>query len=237
MASAAAFSALHNRRRPAFRAPEDLAQIPRISDPETSFGSLADFPNGVAIGREAARALGRLDRIVLALVDPALEDGVLRGEQRGRRLVAGEVLTERERFLERELDDAQSSPDLETAHLDDETLKEMDILMGEGVTSFKLFMAYPGVLYSDDGQILRAMQNASESGAMIMMHAENGIAIDVLVAQALARGETDPMYHSLTRPAELEGEAGVSRILRRAVRSHGGVAIRTLSMISRPSAG
>ena len=77
----------------------------------------------------------------------------------------------------------------------------------EGITSFKLFMAYPGVLYSDDGQILRAMQTANESGAMIMMHAENGIAIDVLVGQALARGETDPKYHSLTRPAELEGEA------------------------------
>ena len=77
----------------------------------------------------------------------------------------------------------------------------------EGVTSFKLFMAYPGVFYADDGQILRAMQNAGESGAMIMMHAENGIAIDVLVAQALARGETDPKYHAFTRPAELEGEA------------------------------
>ena len=77
----------------------------------------------------------------------------------------------------------------------------------EGITSFKLFMAYPGVFYSDDGQILRAMQTAGESGAMIMMHAENGIAIDVLVGQALARGETDPKYHSLTRPVELEGEA------------------------------
>ena len=59
----------------------------------------------------------------------------------------------------------------------------------------------------DDGEIFRAMQQAAESGTMIMMHAENGIAIDVLVAQALARGETDPMYHSLTRPAELEAEA------------------------------
>ena len=68
-------------------------------------------------------------------------------------------------------------------------------------------MAYPGVFYSDDGQILRAMQNAAECGAMIMMHAENGIAIDVLVAQALARGDTDPKFHSLTRPAELEAEA------------------------------
>ena len=92
--------------------------------------------------------------------------------------------------------------------VDEESLKAMTYLVdNEGITSFKLFMAYPGVLYSDDGQILRAMQNAGESGAMIMMHAENGIAIDVLVAQSLARGDTDPMYHSLTRPAELEGEA------------------------------
>ena len=77
----------------------------------------------------------------------------------------------------------------------------------EGVTSFKLFMAYPGVFYSDDGQILRAMQTASESGATIMMHAENGIAIDVLVQQHIARGDTDPKYHSYSRPSLLEGEA------------------------------
>ena len=92
--------------------------------------------------------------------------------------------------------------------VDDEALKAMTYLVdNEGVTSFKLFMAYPGVFYSDDGQILRAMQNAGESGAVMMMHAENGIAIDVLIAQALSRGETDPKYHSFTRPAELEGEA------------------------------
>ena len=77
--------------------------------------------------------------------------------------------------------------------VDDEALKAMDYLVDhEGITSFKLFMAYPGVFYSDDGQILRAMQKAAENGAVIMMHAENGIAIDVLIAQALARGETDP---------------------------------------------
>jgi hypothetical protein len=77
--------------------------------------------------------------------------------------------------------------------VDDQSLKDMKYLVEhEGITSFKLFMAYPGVFYSDDGQILRAMQTAAECGAMIMMHAENGIAIDVLVQQALARGETDP---------------------------------------------
>jgi dihydropyrimidinase len=92
--------------------------------------------------------------------------------------------------------------------VDDAALQAMaDLAHNEGVTSFKLFMAYPGVFYSDDGQILRAMQTASELGATIMMHAENGPAIDVLVAQALARGETDPRFHSLTRPVELEEEA------------------------------
>jgi len=92
--------------------------------------------------------------------------------------------------------------------IDDQSLKDMTYLVeNEGVTSFKLFMAYPGVFYSDDGQILKAMQTASENGAMIMMHAENGIAIDVLVAQHLARRETDPKYHSISRPSLLEGEA------------------------------
>jgi dihydropyrimidinase len=92
--------------------------------------------------------------------------------------------------------------------VDDDALKAMDQLVAdEGITSFKLFMAYPGVFYSDDGQILRAMQRARDNGAVIMMHAENGIAIDVLVQQALARGETDPVHHGLTRPAALEAEA------------------------------
>ena len=92
--------------------------------------------------------------------------------------------------------------------VDDASLAAMDELVNnEGITSFKMFMAYPGVYYANDGQLLRAMQKASDNGAVIMMHAENGIAIDVLIAQALARGETAPYFHSLTRPAELEAEA------------------------------
>jgi dihydropyrimidinase len=87
------------------------------------------------------------------------------------------------------------------------TLKEMDALISRGVTSFKMFMAYPGVFYATDGEILVAMQQAGKSGGLIMMHAENGIAIDQLVAQALAAGRTDPIQHGLTRPPELEGEA------------------------------
>jgi dihydropyrimidinase len=91
--------------------------------------------------------------------------------------------------------------------VNDTTLKEMDACIAAGVNSFKLFMAYPGVFYSTDGEILLAMQHAARSGATVMMHAENGIAIDQLVAQAIAAGHTDPVYHSLTRPPELEGEA------------------------------
>ncbi|MEY9969078.1 dihydropyrimidinase [Streptacidiphilus sp. MAP12-16] len=89
----------------------------------------------------------------------------------------------------------------------EDTLKEMDILVEEGVTSFKLFMAYPGVFYSDDGRILRAMQRSAGNGGLIMMHAENGIAIDVLVEQALAAGRTDPRYHGEVRRDLLEAEA------------------------------
>jgi dihydropyrimidinase len=88
-----------------------------------------------------------------------------------------------------------------------DALKAMDELIGEGITSFKLFMAYPGVFLSSDGQILQAMQTAAGNGGLIMMHAENGSAIDVLVQQALERGETAPYYHGTTRPWQTEQEA------------------------------
>jgi dihydropyrimidinase len=91
--------------------------------------------------------------------------------------------------------------------VNDTTLKEMDACIDAGVTSFKMFMAYPGVFYATDGEIVRAMQQAAGNGALIMMHAENGIAIDQLVAAALAAGRTEPLQHGLTRPAELEAEA------------------------------
>ncbi|HTZ26463.1 MAG TPA: dihydropyrimidinase [Streptosporangiaceae bacterium] len=88
-----------------------------------------------------------------------------------------------------------------------DSLKAMDELIAEGITSFKLFMAYPGVFLSSDGQILQAMQSAAGNGGLIMMHAENGSAIDVLVQQALERGETAPYYHGVTRPWQTEQEA------------------------------
>lgn len=85
--------------------------------------------------------------------------------------------------------------------------EEMGALVHEGVTSFKLFMAYPGVFLMDDASIFRTMQRSGEIGATICMHAENGPVIDVLVEQALAKGYTAPKWHALTRPARLEAEA------------------------------
>ena len=89
----------------------------------------------------------------------------------------------------------------------DSSLDAMDELVAEGVSSFKLFMAYKGVFLSDDGQIVKAMQKAASNGSMIMMHAENGSVIDLLVQQSLARGDTDPVFHGLTRPWQAEAEA------------------------------
>ena len=76
------------------------------------------------------------------------------------------------------------------------------------MTSFKLFMAYPGVFLMDDASIFRTMQRSGEIGATICMHAENGPVIDVLVEQALKKGHTAPKYHALTRPARLEPTDG-----------------------------
>jgi dihydropyrimidinase len=91
--------------------------------------------------------------------------------------------------------------------LPDARLEEMNAMVGEGVTSFKLFMAYPGVLMLDDASIFKALRMSAKNGAMVCMHAENGSAIDVIVKQALAEGKTAPKYHALTRPTTAEAEA------------------------------
>lgn len=91
--------------------------------------------------------------------------------------------------------------------LPDARLEEMPALAGEGVTSFKLFMAYPGVFMVEDALIFKAMLKASETGSLVCMHAENGGAIDVIVQRALAEGKTAPKYHALTRPTTAEAEA------------------------------
>jgi len=91
--------------------------------------------------------------------------------------------------------------------LNDQVEQEMDALVRQGVTSFKLFMAYPGVFMLDDASIFRALLRTGQNGGTICMHAENGGVIDVLVQKALAEGKTAPKYHALTRPARAEAEA------------------------------
>ena len=91
--------------------------------------------------------------------------------------------------------------------LADARLEEVNALVREGVTSFKLFMAYPGVFMLDDASIFKVFRSAAKQGALVCMHAENGGAIDVIVKQALAEGKTAPKYHALTRPTTAEAEA------------------------------
>ena len=91
--------------------------------------------------------------------------------------------------------------------LADAQLDEMNALVREGVTSFKLFMAYPGVFMLDDASIFKAFRATAKNGGLVCMHAENGNAIDVIVQQALAEGKKAPKYHALTRPTTAEAEA------------------------------
>ena len=97
--------------------------------------------------------------------------------------------------------------------VNDATLAEMDQLVAEGVPDFKLFTAYPGVFLSPDDHIFRAMQQTKKNGGMILMHAENGPVIDILAAEQVAAGVTDPIGHGLARDSRLEGEA-TSRMIR-----------------------
>src|SRR2546430_1851850 len=96
--------------------------------------------------------------------------------------------------------------------LPDARLPELKGLIDQGVSSFKLFMAYPGVFLVDDATIFKAMTAAGNAGGLICMHAENGVVIDVLVKRALAEGRTAPKYHALTRPTLAEAE-GVHRAI------------------------
>ena len=91
--------------------------------------------------------------------------------------------------------------------LPESRLPEVDDLVKQGVTSFKMFMAYPGTVMVDDDTIFRAMVRAADNGALVCLHAEHGHMIDVLVKDALAKGNTAPKFHASTRPAIAEAEA------------------------------
>lgn len=99
-----------------------------------------------------------------------------------------------------------------TTDFEDGDEKEMFKLIDEGISSFKLFMAYPGVFLADDATIFRAMSAAGQRGGLICMHAENGIVINEIIKRFLADGRTAPKYHALTRPTIAEAE-GVHRAI------------------------
>ena len=110
----------------------------------------------------------------------------------------------------------------------DGSLAEMNELVNEGITDFKLFTAYPGVFLSDDGSIFRAMQQTEKNGGLIMMHAENGPVIDVVAGELVAEGKTDPYWHGVARYPIFEGEA-TNRVIRLAEAAHVPVYIVHLS--------
>ncbi|MFP5247863.1 MAG: dihydropyrimidinase, partial [Thermoanaerobaculia bacterium] len=110
----------------------------------------------------------------------------------------------------------------------DERLPQIKSLIDQGVSSFKLFMAYPGVFLVDDATIFKAMGVAGEHGGLICMHAENGVVIDAIVKRALQEGKTAPKYHALTRPTKAEAE-GVHRAIALAEMAHSPVYIVHLS--------
>ena len=112
----------------------------------------------------------------------------------------------------------------------DDSLAEMDELVTEGIPDFKLFTAYPGVFYTDDAAIFRAMQRTEKNGGLIMMHAENGPAIDVVAAELVADGKTDPYYHGVARYPIFEGEA-TNRVIRLAEAADVPVYIGVLSAL------
>lgn len=99
--------------------------------------------------------------------------------------------------------------------VNDASLAEMDQLVDEGIPDFKLFTAYPGVFYSPDDHIFRALKQTAKNGGMILMHAENGPVIDILAAEQIEKGVTDPIGHGLARDSRMEGEA-TNRVIRMA---------------------
>src|SRR5215213_6823818 len=115
-----------------------------------------------------------------------------------------------------------------TTELEDKQIEELYTAMDEGVTSFKMFMAYPGVFLADDATIFRAMSAAGGRGGLICMHAENGIVINEIIKRALQQGRTAPKYHALTRPTVAEAE-GVHRAIRLAEMAESPVYIVHLS--------
>jgi dihydropyrimidinase len=91
--------------------------------------------------------------------------------------------------------------------LNDAVMAEIPELIGRGYPSYKVFMAYKGVFQVDDSTLLTVLRQAGAAGGLVLVHAENGDIIDLLTREMLARGETTPLHHALSRPPQAEEEA------------------------------
>jgi dihydropyrimidinase len=90
----------------------------------------------------------------------------------------------------------------------DRTADEMrQVVQDHGITSFKVFMAYKGAIMVDDGELYQVMKHAAKLGAVVTVHAENGEVVHALQKELLARGDTGPEFHPVSRPSDVEGEA------------------------------
>jgi dihydropyrimidinase len=93
--------------------------------------------------------------------------------------------------------------------LNEEVSAEIPDLLGMGITSVKVFMAYNNRLRLQDGDIFQVLKIAGQHGMLTLLHGEGGDVIDYLVAEALAAGNTSPEWHARTRPAWGAAEAAL----------------------------
>src|SRR5206468_1436699 len=83
---------------------------------------------------------------------------------------------------------------------------EFQKIVDQGITTFKIFLAYPGVFMIDDQTMFRVMQSAGEAGGMTLVHAENGVAITEMVNNLVAAGKLEPKYHAISRPPVMQAD-------------------------------
>ncbi len=154
-------------------------------------------PNGVACDDFATGTMAAAYGGTTTIVDYA-------GHERGESLLAGLGRWQARAAGHAHIDYAFH---MMISEVNDQVLAELASLADAGVTSIKIFMAYPGVYMIDDAQICRILREARRHGILTAVHAENGTVIEELRREYVASGRTGPPYHAASRPASLEGEA------------------------------
>src|SRR6266566_5145141 len=160
--------------------------------------AIADYEGDILIDGEKVAAVSVPGAFASLQVDTVLD-------AQGKYIFPGAI--DVHTHMELPLPATVASDDFETGNLAAAPEAAMDDMISAGVTTFKLLMAYPGTFMVDDETIYRVLRRSAKIGGLVMVHAENGIVIDLLVREAVAAGHTAPGFHALTRPAILEGEA------------------------------